>query len=258
MEKIQSADGTTIAFDQIGAGAPLLLVAGASCDRAIDSPIAEALAAHFTVLNYDRRGRGDSTDTLPFAVEREVEDLAGLLAAAGGSATVVGLSSGGALAAEAAAAALPFDALVMWEPPFRVDAEGLQQAKDYTDDLSALLAEGRRGDALARFMRLVGLPEEMIDGMRQSPFWAAGENLAPTLAYDNAVMGDGRVPNDRYRGIATPTLVLAGSASPPWLREAATRAANAIPGARHESLEGQEHNVDPAALAAAVLEFVGR
>ena len=235
-----------------------MVVSGASCDRAIDTPLATALAEHFTVLNYDRRGRGDSTDTLPFAVEREVEDIDALLAAAGGSAALVGLSSGAALAAEAALAGLPIDALVMWEPPFRVDAEGLQQAKDYTDDLTALLSEGRRGDALARFMRLVGLPEEMIAGMRHSPFWASGEALAPTLAYDNAALGDGSVPTERYRGIATPTLVLAGSASPAWLREAAIRTANAIPGARHDSLDGQDHNVAPDALTEAVVGFVGR
>jgi pimeloyl-ACP methyl ester carboxylesterase len=258
MEKIQSLDGTTIAFDQLGRGTPLVLVGGASCDRAIDAPIATALAEHFTVLNYDRRGRGDSTDTQPFAVEREVEDIAALIAAAGGSATLVGLSSGAALAAEAAVAGLPISALVMWEPPFRVDAEGLQQAKDYTDDLAALLAAGRRGDALARFMRLVGLPEEMIAGIRQSPYWSTGEALAPTLAYDNAVMGDSSVPVERYRRIAAPTLVLAGSASPAWLREAAIRTANAIPGARHDSLDGQDHNIAPDALTAAVAGFAGR
>ena len=258
MEKIQSHDGTTIAFDQLGAGAPLVLVSGASCDRAIDARLAMTLAEHFTVLNYDRRGRGDSTDTLPFAVQREVEDIDALLAAAGGSATLVGLSSGAALAAEAALAGLAIDALVMWEPPFRVDAEGLQQAKEYTDDLTALLAEGRRGDALARFMRVVGLPEEMISGMRQSPYWATGESLAPTLAYDNAAMGDSSVPTARYRDINTPTLVLAGSASPAWLREAAVRTANAIPGARHDSLEGQTHDVAPDALTRAVVGFVGR
>src|SRR3954453_15968552 len=106
METVTSADGTTIAFDQIGAGAPLVLVSGAICDRTVDAPIAAGLSAHFTVLNYDRRGRGDSSDPLPFAVEREIEDLEILLAAAGGSSVVVGLSSGAALAARAAAAGL--------------------------------------------------------------------------------------------------------------------------------------------------------
>jgi pimeloyl-ACP methyl ester carboxylesterase len=258
MERVQSKDGTVIAFDQLGEGAPLVLVAGASVDRSTDAPIADALARHFTVLNYDRRGRGDSDDTLPYAVEREIEDLDVLLDAAGGSATVVGLSSGAVLAAHAAAAGLPIDALVMWEPPFSVDPEGVQAAKEYTSELTALLAEDRRGDALARFMRLVGLPEEMIAGMRQSPYWQLGENLAPTLAYDAAVMGDSTIPAGRYGRIAVPTLVLAGSESPAFMREAAARVAAAIPGARHDVLTGQDHNVAGDALAEAVAAFTGR
>ena len=136
MEKVTSADGTTIAFDQLGEGPPLVLVAGRVV-RPVDRRTARRRRSprHFTVLNYDRRGRGDSDDTLPFAVEREVEDLDVLLAAAGGSATVVGLSSGAALAAEAAAAGLPIDTLVMWEPPFSVDADGVRRAKEYADEL---------------------------------------------------------------------------------------------------------------------------
>jgi pimeloyl-ACP methyl ester carboxylesterase len=258
MERVQSKDGTVIAFDQLGEGAPLVLVAGASVDRSTDAPIAEALARHFTVLNYDRRGRGDSDDTLPYAVEREIEDLDVLLDAAGGSATVVGLSSGAALAADAAAAGLPIEALVMWEPPFSVDLDGVQATREYAEEVTALLAEDRRGDALARFMRLVGLPEEMIAGMRQSPYWQLGESLAPTLAYDAAVMGDGTIPAGRYGRIAARTLVLAGSESPAFMREAAARAAAAIPGARHDILAGQDHNVAGDALAKAVAAFTGR
>jgi pimeloyl-ACP methyl ester carboxylesterase len=257
MEKVQSEDGTTIAFDQVGEGPPLILVAGASCDRAIDASIADGLARHFTVLNYDRRGRGDSGDTLPFAVEREVEDLDVLLAAAGGTATVVGLSSGAALAAEATASGLPIDALILWEPPFSVDADGVRRAVEYTDKLTELLAEDRRGDALAHFMRHVGLSDEMIAGMRRSPFWQLGESLAPTLAYDAAVMGDTSVPIERYGRIGVPTLVLAGSASPEFMREAAQQVAGAIPGARREVLEGQSHDVAPDVLAPAVARFRG-
>jgi pimeloyl-ACP methyl ester carboxylesterase len=255
MEKVTSADGTTIAFDQLGEGPPLVLVAGASCDRSIDAPLATVLAQHFTVLNYDRRGRGDSDDTLPFAVQREVDDIDVMLAAAGGSATVVGLSSGAALAAEAAAQGLPIDTLVMWEPPFSVDADRAHQAKEYTDELDELLRAGRRGDALAHFMRFVGLPEVMIDGMRQSPYWQLGESLAPTLAYDAAVMGDSTVPVERYGQINVPTLVLAGSESPEFMRVAATRVAAAIPGARHEVLHGQDQNVAGEALAPVLVKL---
>jgi pimeloyl-ACP methyl ester carboxylesterase len=252
MEKVQSKDGTTIAFDQLGEGHPVILVAGASCDRSVDAAIAGELAQRFTVLNYDRRGRGDSGDTPPYAVDREIEDISVLLDAAGGSATVVGLSSGAALAAEAAATGLPIEALVMWEPPFSVDEQGRRLSRAYAEELTRLLAADRRGDALALFMRRVGLPEEMISGARQSPYWRIGESLAPTLAYDAAVMGDGTIPADRYGGIETPTLVLAGSASPEWMRQAAADAAAAIPGARHEVLDGQDHNVAGDVLTAAV------
>ena len=251
-----SADGTTIAFDQIGAGNPLVLVAGASCDRAVDARIAGVLAAHFTVLNYDRRGRGDSTDTPPYAVEREIEDLEILLAAAGGSAVVVGLSSGAALAAYAAAAGLPISHLVMWEPPFRLDATAQRAAREYGEQTRALLADGRRGDALELFMTVVGMPAEMIAGMRQSPYWVQGENLAPTLAYDAAVMGDGSIPGERFAAITAATAVFTGGASPDWFRAAGRATTDAIPGAIYRELPGQTHDVAPDALAAAVREFV--
>jgi pimeloyl-ACP methyl ester carboxylesterase len=256
METVQSADGTVIAFDQLGAGTPLVLVAGASCDRSIDAPLATALGEHFTVLNYDRRGRGDSTDTLPFALEREIEDIEALLAAAGGSAVVVGLSSGAALAAHAAASGLPISALVMWEPPYRLDPDAQRAAKEYSTRLGALLAEDRRGDAVELFMRQVGLPDEAIAGARQSPYWVVGEGLAPTLAYDAAVMGDGSMPTDRFGMISVPTLVLAAGASPAWFRESAGAVAEAIPGARFGVLDGQTHVVAGEVLATAVRDFV--
>jgi hypothetical protein len=257
MQTVTSADGTTIAFDQLGAGTPLVLVAGAACDRAVDAALAQALAAHFTVLNYDRRGRGDSTDTLPHAVQRDIEDLEILLAAAGGSAVVVGLSSGAALAALAAAAGLPITHLVMWEPPFRLDADGRRAALEYGEKTRALLADGRRGDALALFMTIVGLPPEAIAGARQSPYWAQGESLAPTLAYDAAVMGDGSIPVERYAEITVPTAVLAGGAGPDWFRDAGRAAAAAVRGATYGELAGQTHDVAPDVLAAAVRELTG-
>jgi hypothetical protein len=255
MEQIQSKDGTTIAFDQLGEGPPMILVAGASVDRGGDAQVARALAEHFTVLNYDRRGRGDSADTPPYAVAREVEDLAALLDAAGGSAGLLGMSSGAALAAEAAASGLPVDWLVMWEPPFAVDAEGRRRSAEYADRLAELLAADRRADALAHFMTYVGVPEPMIAGIRQSPYWQTGLALAPTLAYDAAIMGDGSVPVARFQRIGVATLVLSGSESPEFLRQAAAEAAGAIPGARHEVLAGQDHNVAGESIAPVVAAF---
>jgi pimeloyl-ACP methyl ester carboxylesterase len=258
MEKITSKDGTTIAFDQLGEGPAIILVAGAACDRAVDGPIADGLAQHFTVLNYDRRGRGDSDDTPPYAVAREVEDIAALLDAAGGSASVLGLSSGAALAAEAAAGGLPIDRLVMWEPPFSTDPEHRRRAEQYRQRLTELLAGDRRDDALAHFMTFVGLPAEAIAGVQQSPYWQVGVGLAGTLAYDAAVMGDSTIPADRYRAIGVPTLVLAGSESPEFLRRAAMEVAAAIPGARHDVLAGQDHNVAGEAIAPVIAAFAGR
>jgi pimeloyl-ACP methyl ester carboxylesterase len=258
MEKIQSKDGTTIAFDQLGRGPAMIVVAGASCDRGIDAPIASALARYFTVLNYDRRGRGDSGDTPPYAVTREVEDIAAILDAAGGSAGVLGLSSGAALAAEAAASGLPIDRLVMWEPPFSTGTHGPRRAKQYADRLAELLAADRRGDALAHFMTQVGIPDEVIAGIRESPYWQRGLSLAPTLAYDAAILGDTTIPTARYEKIGVPTLVLSGSRSPESLRQAAEQTAATIPGARHDVLEGQDHNVAGESIAPVVAAFAGR
>ena len=256
--KIESKDGTVIAFDQIGEGRPIILVAGASCDRAIDTPIADALARSFTVLNYDRRGRGDSGDTPPYSVAREVDDIRALLEAAGGSATVLGLSSGAVLAAEAAASGLPIDGLIMWEPPFSIDPDGPRRATEYSDRLTELLAADRRDDALVHFIRQVGVPDEMIAAIRQTPYWQVGLNLAHTLAYDAAIMGDSTIPAGRFGRIGTSTLVLAGSESPEFLRQAAAQTAAVVPGAHVDVLQGQDHNVAGDAIAPVVAAFVGR
>lgn len=258
MEQIQSKDGTTIAFDQLGSGPTIVLVAGAATDRALNGRIAEALAGSFTVLNYDRRGRGDSDDTPPYAVAREIDDLAAVLDAAGGSAHVIGFSSGAALAAEAAASGLPINRLILWEPPFSRDPDGPRRAKAYADRLAELLAADRRGDALAHFMTYVGLPAEAIAGVRESAYWPVGLRLAPTLAYDAEILGDSTIPTTRLAEITVPTLVLSGSRSPQFLRDAAEQTAAAIPGAHHDVLDGQDHNVDGASLAPVVAAFAGR
>jgi pimeloyl-ACP methyl ester carboxylesterase len=257
MEKVTSADGTTIAFDQSGGGPPLVLVAGASCDRHADDGIAAALAGDFTVLNYDRRGRGDSSDAASYAVDRELEDLAAMLEAAGGTGVLVGLSSGAALAALAAGSGLPVTHLVMWEPPYRLDTAGREASIAYADRLDELLAAGRRADALEHFLRTVGVPAPVISGMRSSPHWAQGEAIAPTLAYDARVLGDAAPPTDRLAAVRARALVLAGADSPSWMRAGAQAAADAIPGARCQVLGGQTHAVEPAVLASAVRDFVG-
>ena len=255
MDTVTSSDGTTIAFDRLGDGPPVILVCGASTDRRANEPLAEFLAEHFTVFNYDRRGRGDSGETPPYAVEREVEDLDALINEAGGSAFVYGTSSGGALALEAAASGLNITKLALWEPPFSLD-ESRRPPTDTARTYTELVAEGRRGDAVEFFMsKVVSLPPEFVAYARTQPFWQAQEALAHTLAYDATIMGDYSLPTERAAAVTAPTLVLAGGVSFPFMRETAQALAEVIPDGQHCILEGQEHNVDPGVLAPVLEEF---
>lgn len=259
MKKILSKDGTPLAFDQSGTGPAVLLVGGAFQHRAIDSGtarLAALLAPHFTVLHYDRRGRGDSGDTLPYAIEREIEDIDALLQEVGGSAYLFGMSSGAVLALRAAAAGLAIKKLALYEPPFNAGSdEDRHMSANYTRQLTALLTEGRRGDAAAFAMQYFGTPVEMVAGMRQAPVWPLFEAVAPTLAYDNAIMGDGSVPAELLASVTTPTLVMDGAASPTFMHKAAESAAHYLPNARHRRLPEQTHNVDPEVLAPVLAEF---
>ena len=259
MKRVISKDGTTIAFDRSGQGPAVMLVGGAFQYRAIDPPTAQLaalLAQHFTVLHYDRRGRGDSGDTQPYAIEREIEDLEALVTEAGASAFVFGMSSGGALALDAAARGLAITKLALYEPPFNSgDEHARQAAEHYTKQLTAMLAEGRRGDAVALAMTTWGTPAEAVAGMRQTPIWPLFESVAPTLAYDNAIMGDGSVPTEWLAYITVPTLVMDGGASPAFMHNAAQVVAHALPNAQHRTLEGQSHDVDPEVLAPILKQF---
>jgi pimeloyl-ACP methyl ester carboxylesterase len=255
METVRSSDGTPIAFDRLGEGAPVILVGGASTTRGNIAQLAQLLAADFTVFNYDRRGRGDSGDTLPYAIEREVEDLDAVIDAAGGEAAVFGSSSGAVLVLRAAAAGLPLTKLALWEPPFMTDPDAPRRQQAYVDQLTALLEAGRRGDAVARFMTLVGLPEDMIAGMRHAPMWPDLEALAHTLAYDAAVMADSTVPTDLVASVKSPTLVLDGSETGDWAADSARALTSALPNALRRTLEGQTHNVAMDVLAPVLKEF---
>jgi len=255
MDKVRSSDGTTIAFDRLGAGTPVVLVSGASTTRGVHAQLAELLAADFTVLNYDRRGRGDSGDTPPYAVEREVEDFDAVIAEAGGAAAVFGNSSGAVLALRAAAAGLPVTRLALWEPPLMVDPDASRRHREYVERLTGFLDAGRRGDAMALFMTTVGLPEEMIAGMRHAPMWPGMEAVAHTLAYDAEVMGDSTVPTALVSSITAPTLVLDGSDTGVWAANSSRALTAALPHPSHRTLEGQSHNVAWEVLAPVVREF---
>ncbi|GLV59990.1 alpha/beta hydrolase [Dictyobacter sp. S3.2.2.5] len=257
MGTVYSKDGTAIAFDRSGEGTPLILVDGAMCYRGFGpmGDLVPKLAPHFTVFSYDRRGRGESGDTLPYAVEREIEDLDALIQEAGGSAFVYGISSGAALSLAATASGLVIKKLALYEPPFNLDEGTRAQSLASLAQLRRLSAEDRRGEMVEAFMTQVGLPAEAISQMRNAPSWPMMEALAPTLAYDLTILGDGSLPRGRASSISIPTLVMAGGAGWPWMLDSTQELASAIPNAQYRVLEGQTHEVAADAIAPALIEF---
>jgi len=264
MGKVLSSDGTPIAFDRSGKGPPLILVDGALCYRASGpmGPLAALLAPHFTVFTYDRRGRGDSGDTTPYAVEREVEDIEALINEAGGSAFVYGISSGAALALEAANRGLAIEKLALYEAPFIVDGSRPPIPEDYLPQLNQLIASDRRADAVKLFMNAVGVPAIFVALMRFMPAWSKLKSVAHTLPYDHAVLGDDKsgspLSTERWTSATVPTLVLGGGKSPEWMLDAVRAVADVLPNAQQRTLEGQTHMVSPRVLAPVLVEFFGR
>jgi pimeloyl-ACP methyl ester carboxylesterase len=260
MKKVISKDGTSIAYDRFGKGPAIILVGGAMSNRTAGEPLAALLAEHFTVFTYDRRGRGDSGDTAPYAVEREVEDIDALIKEAGGSAFVYGMSSGAVLALEAAARIEGITKLAMYEPPFIVDDSRSPLPEGYMTQITDLVSSGRRGDAVELFMtKAVEVPAEFIAPMRNDPMWAEMEKVAHTLVYDNIIMGDNMagkpLPAGRWASATMHTLVMDGGESPPWMRNAAQAVADTLPNAQRRTLEGQTHGVANEALAPVLEEF---
>ncbi|MFI1365084.1 alpha/beta fold hydrolase [Streptomyces griseochromogenes] len=256
-KKTTSRDGTSLAYQVIGQGPTVILVSGAMSTGGTMAPLAHRLADRCAAVVYDRRGRGGSGDTAPYAVAREVEDLAALIDAVGGDAVLFGVSSGAALVLEAAASGLPVRRAAVYEVPYAdFLAGGAEREAAYKETLRTALAEGRRGDAVELFLRLTGLGEEMIRGARQSPMWAGMEAVAPSLAYDDTVMGDGLLPRERLAAVSVPVLVVAGGASPEWMRAANRAVADAAPQGEYRVLEGQTHMVEPDVLGPVLAEFV--
>lgn len=257
MNKATSSDGTTIAFDRFGDGPPVVVVGAALQDRATYRPLAEQLARHFTVFNYDRRGRGDSGDTEPYAVEREIEDIGTVLAEAGGTASVYGHSSGAALVLHAAAHGLPITKLALYEPPYTPDDEEWRRtSRKDAETIKTLLAEGRRGDAVAHILNGIGVPPDMVERMSRDERVVA---MAHTLAYDSEIMGDinrgGGIPTDLAGTVTVPALVLCGGASQAWMIDIGRQVADALPKGRLSVLEGQDHSASPEALAPVLAKF---
>ncbi|MEU4834287.1 alpha/beta fold hydrolase [Streptosporangium sp. NPDC023615] len=274
MATVTSRDGTRIGFESVGAGPALVLVDAAGGFRGFGpmGPLAAHLADRFTVVTYDRRGRGESGDTSPYAVEREVEDLAAVIEASGGPAFVHGFSSGAALGALGAAAGLPITMLSLLEPPVTLDrpegeggarhegargneprADGAREDGDLAAEIDELVAAGRRADAVEHFHRSIGVPDEIVAGLRQAPFFPALEGIAHTLAYDSRMTS--AVSAATLRSVTVPTLVINSSASDDRLRGWAADVAGALPRGRHLTLPGEWHGVPEETLAPALAGF---
>jgi len=249
MNQAISKDGTTIAYDKTGQGPAIILVVGAFNDRTTGAPLAQFLERHFTVFNYDRRGRGESGDTAPYAIEREIEDLEALITKAGGSACVFGYSSGAILSLRAAAHGLAISRLALHEPP-PTGAKAGQLAPQLTELISA----GRRGDAVELFQTEgVGIPAAVVAQMRNAPFRPALEKMAHTLVYESTILRS--LPTGLVASVRVPTLVIDGEESPEVMRHAAQSLADALPDGRYRTLKGQGHDIVPAVVAPVLEEF---
>jgi pimeloyl-ACP methyl ester carboxylesterase len=265
VKTVRSADGTAIAFEEVGGGPPVILVDGAFCRREFGPmrPLAKRLAPRFRAVLYDRRGRGESGDTPPYDVAREIEDLAALARPYGGAACIYGTSSGAVLAARAVAAGVPARKLALYEPPLALDGTRHPDPPDFVERIQTLLASDRRGDAVKLFLKVVGVPRIGLFFMQLVPGVFRGlKRSAHTLPNDFAVLGDtqrgGELPDelaDALRSVDAPTLVLAGGKSPAYLKHASERVAACVPGARSSVVPGQTHNASAKAIAGVLEPF---
>jgi pimeloyl-ACP methyl ester carboxylesterase len=260
MAQVISKDGTKIVYDKVGKGPAVVFVEGATAIRSSFVELANLLAPNLTVYYYDRRGRGDSSDTLPYSVDKEIEDIEVLIDEAGGTAYLYGISSGGALALKAASKlANKVKKLAIYEVPYDESETGQAKWKEYKTTLHESLTAGKNGDAVTAFMKLVDVPDEMLAGMKQSPFWPELEKVAPTLAYDAACLGEDRkIPAETAKHITVPTLVMDGGGSLqtyPNMHSSAAKLAALIPNVEWQTLEDQTHNVDSKVLAPVLERF---
>ncbi|TDC48865.1 alpha/beta hydrolase [Jiangella ureilytica] len=266
MSTVTSKDGTTIAFDAVGSGRPLIMIDGATAYRAVNplnAQTGELLADEFRTYAYDRRGRGESTDTAPYAIEREIEDVAALVEdAGGGPAVIFGWSSGGVLALDVAASGLvPVSHVAVFEPPFVVDDTRPPLPSDYVEKLDAAVAAGDPGEAVAIFMTdASGGSREDVEGLKQSDFWPIMLGIAPTIAYDGRIMGTtmsgNPLPADRWASITVPVLAMHGIDTWPTLIPGPKALAELLPTATLKPVPGENHATTPEVLAPTLREFV--
>ena len=256
-EFVTSSDGTKIAFEKLGRGPTLIVIGGLFCDCAKMRPLAQAFSSGLGVINYDRRGRGESSDNNRYTVDSEIADIAALIDMRGGSAFVYGHSSGAGLALEAAAAGLPIDALILHEPPYSSDGEeSRESARQLAFEIRRKVEDGDSEGAIATFFQAMGMPQEVVTQLAGDP---ATQAIAPTMPYDFQVMGEfhgGGIPVEKSRSIQCPTLILSGSASPDFFRDTAERLASLIPNATRRVIDGGDHESPPDVVAPHVLGWL--
>jgi pimeloyl-ACP methyl ester carboxylesterase len=256
MPKVTSADGTTIAYDKKGQGPVLILVLGALNRRSQGKKLAELLSDRFTVVSYDRRGRGDSTDTLPYSTDKEVEDIEALINEAGGKAHLYGHSSGCVLALLAAKQlGSKIESLALYELPYNSEPAAMTESENYRQQLKQLLDQDKRGDAVALFVKSVGLTDKQIAAMERLPMWKGLTAMAPTLAYDTIALME-QYPEIAPEDIKSKSLVMYGGKSPQFMGKTAKDLSKSLPHAQLRSLEGQIHDVKAAVLAPVLADFL--
>ncbi|PSL43855.1 pimeloyl-ACP methyl ester carboxylesterase [Chitinophaga niastensis] len=258
MNKVISKDGTTIVYDKTGNGPAVILVDGAFCSRNFGPmpKLTPLLAKSFTVFTYDRRARGDSGDTQPYAIQREIEDIDALIKVAGGFAYLFGISSGAVLCIKAVASGLNITKLALFEPPFNIGSRQRQPPADGEEQLTKMIAAHKKSDAVKFYLtKVIGLPAIVPFIMQLTPNWSKMKANANSLPYDAAIMGNFLMPIDQVSAVKVPTIVIDSEKSPEALRKPAQVVAETLPNAQRRSLKGQVHNVPPEVLAPVLVDF---
>jgi pimeloyl-ACP methyl ester carboxylesterase/uncharacterized protein YndB with AHSA1/START domain len=258
MNTVTSKDGTQIAFEKTGNGPVVILVDGAFCSKDFGPTpkLVPVLANNFTVISYDRRARGDSSDTQPYSVQREIEDIEALINVVGATASLYGVSSGAVLCIEAVASGLPVKKLVIFEPPYYTDSRRNEPPSDAERQLNQMIAEGRKKDAVKFYLRkVIGVPAIVPFILRLTPNWSKMIANANSLPYDAAVMGNFKVPKNVLASINIPVMVIASAKSPQSLRKPSQVVAELLSAGKYKILKGQIHNVSPKTLVPELVKF---
>lgn len=255
MHSVTSKDGTKIAYEKKGEGPALILTLGALNKRGSGKKLANELADHFTVVSYDRRGRGDSTDTQPYSTQKEVEDLEALIGELGGSAYAYGHSSGAVLVLLAAKELKEkIKGVALYELPYNADPEAKKVAQEYQKTLKKLLVEHKPGEAVASFIKPFGVSDKQIAAMQRLPMWKGMTEMAPTLVYDTVELMEQYTKTD-VSAITTPSLIMYGTASPAFMGDTAKELVQALPNATLQALKAQTHDVKAEVVAPCLIEF---